>query len=126
MKENYSTKNLTFYKAAKQLEGQAAKDSGKLNLTPSCPADTLPTGEGGVSKNLAFTLAEVLITLGVVGIVAAMTLPIVITKYQKKQTLIKSYKSLNIINIILNKMRLIYFLKIPMKLTIQKYVYYYF
>lgn len=30
-----------------------------------------------------FTLAEVLITLGVIGIVAAMTLPIVIAKYQK-------------------------------------------
>lgn len=37
-------------------------------------------------KNKAFTLAEVLITLGIIGIVAALTLPSVITKYQKKQT----------------------------------------
>lgn len=36
-------------------------------------------------KRGAFTLAEVLITLGVIGIVAAMTLPIIITKYQKKE-----------------------------------------
>lgn len=33
----------------------------------------------------AFTLAEVLITLGIIGIIAAMTLPSVITNYQKKQ-----------------------------------------
>ncbi len=32
----------------------------------------------------AFTLAEVLITLGVIGIVAAMTLPGLIAKYEKK------------------------------------------
>lgn len=33
-----------------------------------------------------FTLAEVLITLGVIGVVAAMTLPIVIANYQKQVT----------------------------------------
>ena len=33
----------------------------------------------------AFTLAEVLITLGVIGIVAALTLPTLIGKYQEKQ-----------------------------------------
>lgn len=32
----------------------------------------------------AFTIAEVLITLGIIGIVAAMTLPVVIGNYQKK------------------------------------------
>lgn len=32
----------------------------------------------------AFSLAEVLITLGIVGVVAAMTLPILITKYRMK------------------------------------------
>ena len=37
-------------------------------------------------KRAAFTLAEVLITLGIIGVVAALTLPAVITKYQKKQT----------------------------------------
>ena len=35
----------------------------------------------------AFTLAEVLITLGIIGIVAAMTLPTLIGKYQKIQTI---------------------------------------
>lgn len=34
----------------------------------------------------AFTLAEVLITLGIIGIVAAITIPSVITRYQKRET----------------------------------------
>lgn len=35
-------------------------------------------------KKYGFTLAEVLVTLGVIGVVAAMTLPSVIKNYQKK------------------------------------------
>ena len=37
-------------------------------------------------KQEAFTLAEVLITLGVIGVVAAVTMPIMITKHQKEVT----------------------------------------
>lgn len=46
---------------------------------------------------LGFTLAEVLITLGIIGVVAALTLPSVIQNYQKKVTverLKKSYSTL--------------------------------
>ena len=35
-------------------------------------------------KHVAFTLAEVLITLGIIGVVAALTLPTLIQNYQKK------------------------------------------
>ena len=35
-------------------------------------------------KKIAFTLAEVLITLGIIGIVAAMTIPTFVAKYQEK------------------------------------------
>ena len=35
---------------------------------------------------LGFTLAEVLITLGIIGIVAAMTIPTLMQKYYEKQT----------------------------------------
>lgn len=35
-------------------------------------------------KLKAFTLAEVLITLGIIGVVAAMTLPTVINNFRKK------------------------------------------
>ncbi|MBS6602593.1 MAG: type II secretion system protein, partial [Brachyspira sp.] len=49
----------------------------------------------GIQKS-AFTLAEVLITLGVVGIVAAMTLPTVITnvneRIRKEQVRTVKYK----------------------------------
>ena len=43
-------------------------------------------GRGGKASNrlAAFTLAEVLITLGIIGVVAAMTLPSLIQNYQKK------------------------------------------
>lgn len=43
----------------------------------------------------AFTLAEVLITLGIIGVVAAMTIPTLVTNYQKKMlsTKIKKFVS---------------------------------
>ena len=46
----------------------------------------------------AFTLAEVLITLGIIGIVAAMTLPTVINNIQDKQFLTMLKKQYSIIN----------------------------
>lgn len=38
------------------------------------------------SKRVAFTLAEVLITLGIIGVVAALTMPSLIENHQKKET----------------------------------------
>ena len=48
-------------------------------------------------KIRAFTLAEVLITLGIIGIVAAMTFPILMTKYNYKitETRLKKFLHLN-------------------------------
>ena len=43
-------------------------------------------------RELAFTLAEVLITLGVIGIVAAMTLPTLISNHKNKVTISKLKK----------------------------------
>ena len=40
---------------------------------------------GGCMKKLGFTLAEVLITLGIIGIVAALTLPAIVQKQQKQE-----------------------------------------
>ena len=75
--------------------------------------NTLARG-GGTSKSIsplifytAFTMAEVLITLGIIGIVAAMTLPALIQKQQTKSILVslnKSYAELqNIVNLISNE-----------------------
>ena len=49
-------------------------------------------------KRPAFTLAEVLITLGIIGVVAAMTMPSVITNYQKKQTAAQLKKAYSIVS----------------------------
>ena len=38
------------------------------------------------SNSSGFTLAEVLITLGIIGVIAALTLPNLITQYQKSAT----------------------------------------
>ena len=49
----------------------------------------------GDMERAGFTLAEVLITLGVIGIVAALTMPALIANYQKKvlETRIKKFYS---------------------------------
>ena len=51
-----------------------------------------------LSSLAAFTLAEVLITLGIIGVVAAMTIPTLVANYQKKETvtaLKKAYSQLS-------------------------------
>lgn len=49
-------------------------------------------------KMSAFTLAEVLITLGIIGIVAAMTIPTLITNHQKRQTVVKLQRAISVMN----------------------------
>ena len=55
--------------------------------------NSLPT-----KAKFGFTLAEVLITLGIIGVVAAMTIPNLIAKYQKEQTVVKLKKAISILN----------------------------
>jgi prepilin-type N-terminal cleavage/methylation domain-containing protein len=43
------------------------------------------------NKN-AFTLAEVLITLGIIGVIAALTIPMLVASYQKR-VLVTQYKT---------------------------------
>ena len=50
-----------------------------------------------LGKKRGFTLAEVLITLGVIGVVAALTLPSVIANYQKKQTVVQLKQAYSIL-----------------------------
>ncbi len=46
----------------------------------------------------AFTMAEVLITIGIIGVVAAMTLPSVLGKYKEKQTVTQLKRFYNIMS----------------------------
>ncbi|MBO5435027.1 type II secretion system protein [bacterium] len=54
-----------------------------------CSQSALPKG----GKKVAFTLAEVLVTLGIIGVVAAMTLPMLAENYQRivVQTRLKKF-----------------------------------
>ena len=50
-----------------------------------------------IKVNKAFTLAEVLITLGIIGVVAAMTIPTLVQSYKKKvveSRLVKFYSTM--------------------------------
>ncbi len=49
-------------------------------------------------KKRAFTLAEVLITLGIIGVVAAMSIPSLFLKYRKEQTLNRLKRAISVIN----------------------------
>ena len=52
-----------------------------------------------IKKRMAFTLAEVLITLGIIGVIAALTIPGLITNIQKTQTaaqLKKAYADISV------------------------------
>ncbi len=51
-----------------------------------------------MKKYIGFTLAETLITLGIIGVVAAMTMPILIGNYQKQTTVNKIKKFYTNIN----------------------------
>ncbi len=50
------------------------------------------------NRRAAFTLAEVLITLGIIGIVAAMTIPTLISNYNKRQTVSKLKQAYSILS----------------------------
>lgn len=59
------------------------------------------------NKAKAFTLSEVLITLGIIGIIAAMTLPSLVGRYQEKVTVTRlkntiqfSHRLLNVLSMI--------------------------
>lgn len=53
-------------------------------------------------KKAGFTLAEVLITLGIIGIVAAMTMPALVGKYQEKSTVTRVKKFYSMMSQALN------------------------
>lgn len=59
-----------------------------------------------VKKRLrgAFTLAEVLITLGIIGVVAAITMPTLIQNHKNQETIARLQKSISVLNSGMRKM----------------------
>ena len=91
---NLSTYRLIDFKEILRLKPQNDEANKNItNLVPKCPSVLKP-----LKKKLAFTLAETLITIGIIGIVAAMTIPTLITNYQKKQTVTKLQKAISVLN----------------------------
>ena len=54
-------------------------------------------GGNSVAPKPAFTLAEVLVTLGIIGVVAAITMPSLVTHYKEKQTVVALKKFYSIL-----------------------------
>ena len=81
-------------------------EMNKNNLQPKQPNNPVASPETNHSpltihhspKRIAFTLAEVLITLGIIGVVAALTMPTVINNVQGKQLQIALKKGYSIIS----------------------------
>ena len=90
-KINPSLKIVSFRKMLKDNFAQPyGTQSHKVQLRFTCSASVslgessgCPVKHLGYLKKCAFTLAEVLITLGIIGVVAAITIPSLVTNYQK-------------------------------------------
>ena len=59
-------------------------------------------------KTRGFTLAEVLITIGIIGLVAAMTMPMLIANYRKQVMLTKVKRTYNVLNNALERAKVDY------------------
>ena len=82
-------------KLALQMQ-EMGTSSRKVTFTLAEGATHVDTYNG--KREIAFTLSEVLITLGIIGVVAALTLPSVITKYRKYVLLNKIKHTYTLLN----------------------------
>ena len=69
------------------------------NLVPMCLNALVPT-----KKKAAFTLAEVLITLGIIGVVTALTIPSLITNYKAHRLRSQFLKSYSVVQQVFKQM----------------------
>ncbi len=82
----------------KQAE-QSMKQSIQSNVViPNTTHRCHPELVSGSQKKFAFTLAEILITLGIIGIVAAMTISTLMSKIQEKRYTTQYKKIFNELN----------------------------
>ena len=79
----------------------STKLQGKKNNSTETVHSLLTTHHS--LKKAAFTLAEVLITLGIIGVIAAITLPTLIQNYQKQVTVNKLKKAYSVLGQVAQK-----------------------
>ena len=92
-----------FYPAPRCGEGKVTEVAHDNNFDSPETVYSLLTTHHSL-KRAAFTLAEVLITLGIIGVVAALTLPTLIQNHQKQVYVTQLKKAYSNINNAFNKM----------------------
>ena len=78
-------------------ENKYVSEAHSKPLVPYCLSNLVS------SKKIAFTLAEVLITLGIIGIVAALTIPALVGTYKKKMVETRLRKTIAVINEVIKR-----------------------
>ncbi len=87
-KRNINTQNISVLKATRNVRG---------DLVPAFTLAEVFSPYYYSPRRAAFTLAEVLITLGIIGVVAAMTLPSLVANYKEKQRVTQLKKSYSVL-----------------------------
>lgn len=80
-----------------QSEGSLAGGVGEMGLS-FAKLESLKPVKSNIIKQCAFTLAEVLITLGIIGVVAAITLPTLISKADRDAKIANVKKAHSVLN----------------------------
>ena len=96
-----NSRKVAFTEPSRGMSGAKVEQTSAETLSFRCVCERCRLTRGDVSKStckVAFTLAEVLITLGIIGVVAALTLPTLIKNYQKTVWVNQYKKAYNVLN----------------------------
>ena len=97
----FSEKRIIIFIMMRFLETKKGENIMKKQVFNLSKVGRVPSPRGRVrvrGKKAAFTLAEVLITLGIIGVVAAMTMPTLIKNYQQHETVNRLKETYSIIS----------------------------
>ena len=84
---------------ARRAEGESVSDTCLMRVGKETGYSANNLGKTPrLLRSAGFTLAEVLITIGIIGVVSAMTIPNIITHYQKQKTVTKLKKAYSQVN----------------------------
>ena len=96
-KSNVGVETPTYFNFSRNVE-QVCQTDSNISLNTNKRGIIVQCFRQHSPRRAAFTLAEVLITLGIIGVVAVMTLPTLIQNYQKHITVNRLKVNYNILN----------------------------
>ena len=96
-KSNVGVETPTYFNFSRNVE-QVCQTDSNISLNTNKRGIIVQCFRQHSPRRAAFTLAEVLITLGIIGVVAVMTLPTLIQNYQKHVTVNRLKVNYNILN----------------------------